>query len=304
MAILRLSAALLLLAALAARAVVINSEGGNGNTSAPADNPGWENVGVLGTGTGIYLGEGWVLTTPQAGAGAISFSGVSYNASTGSTVQLANNSPGKTPLTGLILFRLDSTPQNLPSLALAASPPAVGAPVTMVGAGRDRGAFTQWTTNQTATPWTWTEVSSGGNAAGYQTLHTRAMRWGTNTVSANNLWAVSHYGSALDVRSFATAFDFNGNPDEAQAVLGDWGGAVFSKNGTAWELAGVMFSSAGYSGQPSPELTPVFGNESFLADISAYAPQILSIVPEPSPLALLAIPAALAILRRHKRGAR
>lgn len=305
MAILRLSAALLLLAALAARAVVINSDTGNGNTSAPADDPGWANVGLLGTGTGIYLGGGWVLTAAQVGAGAITLGGASYNATAGSTVQLSNNSSGKTPLAGLILFRLDSTPQNLAPLALASSTPATGAAVTMVGAGRDRGAFTQWTINQATTPWTWTEVSSGGNAAGYQTLEARTMRWGTNTVSSNDFWMASDTAPPLDVKAFATVFEYSpSEPNEAQAVLGDWGGAAFVKNGTSWELGGVLLSAAGYSGQPSPGQTPVFGNDTLVADISFYSPQILSIVPEPSPFALLAIPAALALLRRRKRHAR
>lgn len=293
----------LLLAVLPTDAVVIDSITGNGNTSAPADNPGWENIGLLGTGTGIYLGAGWVLTTAQVGAGAISLGGLSYNASAGTTVQLTNNSSGKTNLTDLILFRLDSTPQNLGSITLASSTPGVGAAVTMIGAGRDRGAFTEWTVDNTTTPWTWTEVSSGGNAAGYQTLNTRSMRWGTNTVAANGLWVATDAESSLDVKSFTTSFEFGTNPDEAQAVLGDWGGAVFVKNGTAWELGGVMFSNAGYSGQPSPDVTAVIGNETFIADISAYSPQILSIVPEPSPFALLALPAALAFLRIRNRRA-
>ena len=37
-----------------ARAVIIDTLTGTGNTTAPADDPGWANVGIRGIGTGIY----------------------------------------------------------------------------------------------------------------------------------------------------------------------------------------------------------------------------------------------------------
>jgi hypothetical protein len=88
----------------AARAVVINSATGTGNTNAPADEPGWANVGFLGGGTGLYLGSSWVLTASHVGAGSITLGGIPYAALPGSTVQLTNNTPGKTTLTERILF--------------------------------------------------------------------------------------------------------------------------------------------------------------------------------------------------------
>jgi hypothetical protein len=286
-----------------ASAVVINSATGNGNTNAPANDPGWANIGVLGGGTGIYLGDGWVLTAAYVGAGAITLQGIAYNPLPGSTVQLTNSTPGKTALTDLIVFQLSSAPAGLGSLTLASSAPTLNAPVVMIGAGRDRGAFTEWSINQSTTPWTWTEVSSGGSAAGYETLESRAMRWGTNTISASDVW-YAETPSGPDVKSFATQFTASGSPDdEAQASLGDSGGAVFAHNGSSWELHGVMFDVLGYSGQPAPETTAIFGNETLSADLSYYAPQIMSIVPEPSTYALLALSVAGLggyILRRRR----
>ncbi len=294
--------ALLSLFTFAARAVVINTGNGNGNTNAPANDPGWANIGLLGGGTGIYLGDGWVLTAAHVGAGAITLQGVAYNPLAGSTVQLTNTTPGKSALADLLLFRLSSTPAGLGSLTLASSAPTLGAPVVMIGAGRDRGDFTEWTINQSTTPWTWTEVPSAGSAAGYQTLESRAMRWGTNTISSHDLW-YAESPSGPDVKSFATLFQDSGLDDnEAQASLGDSGGAVFTHNGSSWELHGVMFDVVGYSGQPSPETTAIFGNETLSADLSYYAPQIMSIIPEPSTYALLALSAAcLALAWRRKR---
>jgi len=286
-----------------ASAVVINTATGNSNTNAPANDPGWANIGTLGGGTGIYLGDGWVLTAAHVGAGAITLQGIAYNPVPGSAVQLTNNTPGKTALSDLLLFQLSSMPAGLGSLTLASSTPTLNAPVVMIGAGRDRGAFTQWTIDQATTPWTWTEVSSGGNAAGYQTLESRAMRWGTNTIDATDVW-FAESPSGPDVKSFATLFEDSGLSDnEAQASLGDSGGAVFTHNGSSWELHGVMFDVEGFSGQPSPEITAIFGNDTLSADLSYYAPQIMTIIPEPSIYALLSLSAAAAIFagRRARR---
>ena len=268
--------------------VVINTSTGTGNTSAPADNPGWANVGALGIGTGVYLGNDWVLTTKQVGGGSIVLNGGTYAMLAGSGTQLTNGgSPGKTALTDLYLFRLATTPIGLGSVAIASSS-GTGAAVTMIGAGLDRGAFTQWNVdmNTGANPWTWTEVSSGGNFAGYQTLSTREMRWGTNTVGSVGEWLASTYG---DTNVVSTTFSYLGSDStEAQAAYGDFGGGVFQKNGSTWELTGLMIGVAGFSGQPDPEENAVFGDTTFAADLSFYRPQIMAIVPEPHSVVLAA----------------
>ena len=74
---------------------------------------------------------------------------------------------------------------------------------------------------------------------------------------------------------------------EAQAVAGDFGRAVFAKHGGQWQQAGIMVAAEGYSGQPSLELTAVFGNETFMADLSYYRNQIVAVVPEPGAVALV-----------------
>ena len=77
------------------------------------------------------------------------------------------------------------------------------------------------------------------------------------------------YPYGLVYRVAAAGIRGNGTA-EAQAVAGDFGGAVFAKHGGQWQLAGIMVAAEGYSGQPSPELTAVFGNETFMADLSYY----------------------------------
>ena len=80
---------------------------------------------------------------------------------------------------------------------------------------------------------------------------------------------------------------------------------MFAKHGGQWQLAGIMVAAEGYSGQPSPELTAVFGNETFMADLSYYRNQIVAVVPEPSAATLagmaLAVGAAWPTIRRRIR---
>jgi hypothetical protein len=51
-----------------AHGVVIDSGDGTGNTTPPADDFGFENVGSASGLSGIYLGGGWVLTANHVGA--------------------------------------------------------------------------------------------------------------------------------------------------------------------------------------------------------------------------------------------
>ena len=73
-----------------ARAVIIDSGDGTGNTSAPADDPGWAHVGNRGGLTAIYLGNGWVLTANHVGIGDVTFDGILYPAVADSYIRLEN----------------------------------------------------------------------------------------------------------------------------------------------------------------------------------------------------------------------
>jgi len=283
-----------------APAVIIQTTTGTGNTTAPPDDPGWSAVGFLGIGTGVYVGDGWVLTAAHVGAGPITLAGTTYQPAAGSSVRLTNGGgAGLSAETDLVMYRLTTIPTGIAGVPIAAATPALGTPVTMIGAGRDRQpGLTEWSVNTAVDPWIWTEVTAGGNAAGYKATSTRSLRWGTNALSGTGEWI--SYGLG-DVKSIVTTFDDLRGTAEAQASYGDSGGGVFAKRGSAWELAGLMVVVDGYSGQPDPGSTAVFGDVTYSVDLSYYRPQIVALVPEPSALMLVALGGGVAWLFHRRR---
>ncbi len=280
-----------------ARAVIIDTLTGTGNTTAPADNPGWANVGTVNNGSAVYLGDRWAITATHVWTGATTFSGTTYQNVPGSEITLSNNgAAGKTAYTDLVLYRLATDP-GLPSLQIAQSTPTNGSAVTMIGAGRDRGAYTEWLVNTGTTPWAWTVNNVSPNFAGYLWQSTRTMRWGTNDIGAAG-WITYTIDSPKSAYVVQTTFNYStAYSNEAQSAPGDSGGAVFFKNGSTWELTGIMLVTDAYSGQPGS--TAVFGNNTFSADLSFYRSQIVAVVPEPSSIALAAIGGLALLVRRR-----
>lgn len=273
------------LGAAAARAVIIDTVSGTGNTSAPADDPGWANVGIVGNGSAVYLGNRWAITASHVWSGQTTFSGTTYQVVPGSEITLTNNgAAGKTTLTDLVLYQLASDP-GLPWLPIASSTPANGSAATMIGAGRNRGAFSTWLVNTGTSPWVWTVNNVNPNAAGYLWDSSRTMRWGTNNVDAAG-WITYTIDTPKSVYALQSQFTYSGTASpEAVAAAGDSGGGLFAKNGSSWELAGIMLVVDAYSGQPGN--TAVYGNATYSADLSFYRSQIVAVVvPEPSSVAL------------------
>jgi len=248
-------------------AVVIDSGDGSGNTSAPADDPGWSNVGVLGKTTGVFLGDHWVLAAGHSGGRELQLGDQLFQAVQGKIRHRLSTAP--TLETDLQLFQLRESP-DLPPLRLASSAPRTETAVVMIGNGLDRSpSLTGWSR-------TWTIVPLGdASHAGYQPGPARTMRWGTNRIAAADL--LTRTGKRAS-RAFATLFEGGlPTPHQAQANSGDSGGAVFAKNGEGeWELVGIMITVSQHPDQPAK--TTVYGNATFAVDIHAYRDQIEEIL--------------------------
>ncbi|HEX4142387.1 MAG TPA: PEP-CTERM sorting domain-containing protein [Pirellulales bacterium] len=329
---------LVCLAARPAAAVIISS--GNGQTGVDPSNPLTANVGISSTGGAsvTYLGNDWAITadhvnTNTGGVGPLQIGGNDY--SVDETIQLTN--PQDDSLADLKVVHIVTGGANppapvLPNLQIASSSLGLGATVEMVGNGQslnvdESGSPVQYYWNATGPDnnLTWTQVSASmadpqpGNASGYVTTDTNTIRYGENDVSNVTGASPVYDGSSYTVTAFTTTFnDSYYSPsatlysDEAQATLGDSGGAVFSFVDGQWQLVGIMVAEATYSNQPSnvsPSLgdaagTAVFGDESYIADLSVYRSQIVAVVPEPSSLLMAALGGLgllLAAVRRRLR---
>ncbi|MFP8878809.1 MAG: thrombospondin type 3 repeat-containing protein [Myxococcota bacterium] len=239
-----------------AGAVLIDSGDGTGNTNAPSPDPGWNHVALRGPHTAVYLGNGWVLTANHVGAGSVEIDGVTYPHLASVASQIQNDDGSNADL---LVFGLALPHPALPELPLARTLPTSGDAAILVGHGTNRGTATHWQPNPPF-PTTF---------PGYEWGNGRAMRWGTNEIAA------APASTLFDTQTIATSFDEGTTSYESQATSGDSGGALFVENAGKWELAGLLFATAGFVGQPAS--TSLYGNLTYAADISAYRSAILSV---------------------------
>jgi hypothetical protein len=286
-----------------AGAVVVWS--GAANDTAPSGQPHFDNVGTVGGGSAIYLGNGWVVTAAHV-AGSLpasaSFGGISYATEAGTFHRLENpTGSGLSTFTDIVLFRLGVHP-GLPALTIASAAPTVASPAMMIGAGRSQeSAPTYWEVTPVEGPANdiWTErppENSSITHAGFETNSTRVLRWGENQIAAVN--QTIGYGAG-SVRSFFTYFNDGALTHEAQAVSGDSGGAVFTQVESSWVLSGMMVAVSTFENQPFGADTAVLGSATASADLSFYRNRILQVIPEPSAAALLFL--GLTFLLRRRR---
>jgi hypothetical protein len=245
-----------------AGAVIIASGDGTGNTSAPPDDPGWDNVvslakpGFFADKSGVYLGNGWVLTANHV------VNAILHDVIIGSEVfEAVPGSKVRVGTADVALFQIVRDPGLLNVVLIRTSPPVTSPPpkvseVVTIGNGRERGQATSCGSRQ---GWLW------------HAHHT--IRWGTNKVHQTGI-------DSGGTRLFSTRFDA-GLPTnhEAQATVGDSGGAVFIKNETTseWELAGII-SSTGLCQWGSA----IYNDLTYAADLSFYWGQIDAIASVPA----------------------
>jgi hypothetical protein len=215
----------------------------------------WDNVGQVNGLSAVYLGDVnnngtyWVLTAYHVASGlpaAVNFGGTDYTTVAESYVRLNNLANLGSGPTDLVMFRLDlnSNPSGLYTLSLLTSALSVGDDLYYVGYG---GGIKRWGFN---------------DYDGVANIETSPVSYGT-------------------VRTIWTDFDSgSSNPNEAQAISGDSGGAAFyydSLSGT-WKLAGII-DAVDTSNSPAT---------TYSASIAYYNSRIVAAaVPEPSAMLLL-----------------
>lgn len=282
-------------------------KGGTSNTaslSAPTGDQGWSHVGSIGNGTGVYLGNGWVLTASHVNRNtAYNLNGTDYAIDQTRTLSAASGDTG-TP--DMVMFHIANAP-SMPWLSINQTAVTSGTNVTMIGTGNVAAG---------------TETTYGSGLIGYD-YGSRAKAWGENKVWRtysqnidNNLDLMTgNDGDSINdlflssSRTFTTHFNKNvylgetSRTNEAQAGNHDSGSGVFVYQNGQWELAGLVISLLGYDYNNNHAIYSSTGSTDLLGgrpgdvtyaiDLSYYRDQIVAIVPEPASLALCAIGSAM-----------
>jgi hypothetical protein len=266
-----------LLVSVSAQAVVISYGDGSGNTTAPADDFGFANVGVCDNKSAVYLGYGWVLTASHVPVTDVSFGGQAYACDPSSAIRLTD--PANSPLEldpDLQLFKLTDIPY-LPALNISSQTLSWNDEVIMCGHGYDRSEVDMETWD--VDDGVWTESDYPVDYRGFDLSWNRTVRWGENELlaspnSGNDNFTLELNGETI---CYQTGFEKSqGLTYESQAVAGDSGGGVFYKNGDDWELCGIMLAATYFDGQD--QLKAVYGTTTYSADLSRYNDQILNAI--------------------------
>jgi hypothetical protein len=263
----------------------------NGWGSAAPGVTGWNYVGLIdvpnGYLSGVYLGNGYVLTAAHGGTTLDSFTldGVDYTPDNSTIHTFTTYGNGTGGQADLILFKLTTVPLNLPSLTLASSLP-IGYNATTGTAG----------SNSVMVGYGFPFFTTPGDPAMYSTSES----WGTgNIFDTSTLFSIESYSSLdfdiYDVQSGQIDSENNNN----NLFPGDSGGANFIYNPTTqqWELAGINEFVGTYDGV-APEDGGIPIGSGFV-QIDDYLDQINGSVPEPSTWLLL--PAGLLALGVYRR---
>jgi hypothetical protein len=273
---------LLFVAVFPAAAVIISGGDGSGNTTAPTDDPGFNKVGRIRASNGAdssvtYLGDKWFITAHHVkyfdSPTGVVVNGSSYAIDASSWERITNSTGAYAGQDAdLTVFQITKQPDILP-LRIRSDRIPFSADVVMIGNGRNRSAnLTYWTTNWVATN------AVSGVYSGYVWATGSSLRWGENQVSSRDPFDDGSFNGEEFGKQygFQTTFDADGGSNECQAIRYDSGGGVFYKNGSEWELAGIMLSTSGYPDQGVTRA--VYGNSTYIADISYYRSQITNYI--------------------------
>lgn len=248
-----------------ANAIVFFSQGNDANLDNPGVGLPWDNVVQMRNesgpiGTGVYLGNRYVLTAGHVGPlTSVKVGFVDY---------LLDSSPAvAVGQADMKLVRLASDP-GLSGVRLNTNPSGDAGNSYLVGYGVGRSSSSLLSSS----PVTWGDSS------------TAIKRWGTNFVDlAIGAKQVGGYTSDL----LGTQFNSNADADEAALTIYDSGSALFRQIGSEWYLVGLgaYVQNSGYS-LASTQFNSKDSDDSYFIRISSYAGSVQEIgavlVPEPS----------------------
>lgn len=264
MAIVAVLAAVSVLAvAPGARALVFASPDSEPHETVPSGFPYWDHVTQrrYESPSVVYLGNGFALTARHVGMGEIFLRGEILPPIAGSQRPLLNVN-GLPADAMLFQVALPAGFEDLPLLPIATEGPRVGEKLLLIGYGRVREKVID------------VETDAHEKSFAFSWSKKGEKRWGTNrTTRVDETIGQDRWTT----HSLAIAFDPPGSPEvtphEAQATVGDSGGAVFVERDGEWQLIGLMTSVTGQ--MRAPARTSMYGDVTYAADLSHYREEIL-----------------------------
>jgi hypothetical protein len=248
-------------------AIVFFSQGNDANLTSPAGGLPWDNVVQMRNesgpiGTGVYLGNRYVLTAGHVGPlTSVKVGFVDY---------LLDSSPAVAIGTAdMKLVRLASDP-GLKGVRLNTNPSGDAGNSYLVGYGVGRASSSLLGSS----PVTWGDSS------------TAVKRWGTNLVDGA-IAGVQVGGYTSDL--LRTQFNSNAGGNEAALTIYDSGSALFRQIGSDWYLVGLgaYVQNSGYS-LASSQFNSTDSDDNYFIRISSYSSAVYQIgavaVPEPASL--------------------
>jgi hypothetical protein len=271
-------------------AIVFFSQGNDANLISPGGGLPWDNVVQMQSstgpiGTGVYLGNRYVLTAGHVGPlTSVKVGFVDYLLDSSPAVAIGR--------ADMKLVRLASDP-GMNGVRLNTNPFGDTGDSYLVGYGVGRASSSLLSSS----PVTWGDSS------------TAIKRWGTNIVDiARSGIQVGGYTSDL----LRTEFNTDAGANEAALTIYDSGSALFRQIGSEWYLVGLgaYVQNSGYS-LASDESNPNDSSDNYFIRISSYSNAADVIggvsVPEPSSQNLLFVGAAFlsaCLLARRSVGRR
>lgn len=272
-----------------AHAVLLGGTNGLTNTTAPADDPGWNRVGTVNGDSGVYLGDGFVLSAKHVGAGDLTLGTTTYSLDTSYVPQFFQTQSSPQAFADLVIFKVLNAP-NMSLMPIWNGSGEIGKTATLIGSGLDRGAAVP---NQ---GWLWGSTTT--------------KRWGQNvidgTVNVNDPTGGFNY-QALYAEFNRVGGGGSGLANEATGAFGDSGGGLFIKQGSTWELAGIITAVTANGHSYYDNDTGVPGNQPdsvYAVRLSDYNSWILATIPEPGTFAMLLVGSGLLganLLRRKNQ---
>ena len=274
-----------------ASAIVFFSQGNDANLTSSGGGLPWDNVVQMRNesgpiGTGVYLGNRYVLTAGHVGPlTSVKVGVLDY--------QLDSSVPIFIGTADMKLIRLATDPglQNVRLNTSKIGDIGINAHLVGYGVGRSSSSLSG------SSPVTWGDSS------------TAIKRWGTNFVDGTISGAeVAGYTSDL----LRTQFNSNAGVNEAALTIYDSGSALFRQVGSEWYLVGIgaYVQNSGYSFANSV-FNSIESDDNYFIRISSYATSVDVIggvsVPEPSSQSLLFVGAAFlsaCLLARRSVGRR